>query len=527
MITFLVATACLILGYVFYGAFVAKLFGIDPKRSTPVERLHDGVDYMEIRPWRAFMIQLVNIAGLGPIFGAVLGAAYGPAAYLWIVLGCVLMGAAHDFFSGAISMRYDGCSLPELVGKMLGKGAKSALIPFSALMLMAVGIAFVSGPASLLTEISEKHLSRIPVDAISFDGIVFPFAGTLSWAAIWTGAIIIYYIFAVLLPIDKIIARFYPIFSITLILMALGVSGAMLWKTFTGTLTIPEMTLDSLRNFQPDPDANPLFPMLFVVISCGAISGFHATQTPMLARCLKSERYARPVFYGGMIAEGLLALIWATAAIAYCGGADGLNNAMQNGQTPSTIVNAICSEWLGLVGAIAAILGVILCPITSGDTALRSVRLMAADALGVSQKPMLNRILVSLPIFAVTLALSQVRFEIIWRYIGVCNQTLAAITLWACSTWLAREHKPHWVLSLPATFLSAMCTTYFLSAPHALGGLALNYNFSVISGVIVAFALLAFFVYRVSVARSRENCVPDLRSRENCVSVARSREEDA
>ncbi len=497
MITFFIALVCLILGYVFYGAFVAKLFGVDPARETPVRRLHDGVDYMEIRPWRAFMIQLLNIAGLGPIFGAVLGAAYGPVAYLWIVLGCVFMGAAHDFFSGAISMRFDGCSLPELIGKTLGNGARRVLIPFSALMLLAIGIAFVSGPAGLLAQLSGTLSEVVPVEAVAEGGLVLPFAGTLSWTAIWTGAIVLYYVFAVLMPINKIIGRIYPIFSVTLIFMALGVSGALLWKTATGALEMPELTFSALRNFHADAGANPLFPMLFVVISCGAISGFHATQSPMMARCLKSERHARPVFYGGMIAEGVMALIWASAAIAYCGGAEGLNAAAQAGKTPAVIVNAICTDWLGAVGAVAAILGVIVCPITSGDTALRSVRLIAADALGVSQKPLLNRVLVSLPIFGVALALSQISFDVIWRYVGVGNQTLAALTLWACATWLARERRTHWPLSVPAAFLSAVCATYFLNAPHKLGGLALGYDVSLLAGTLFACALLAFFVMRV------------------------------
>ncbi|MGN0834961.1 MAG: carbon starvation protein A [Candidatus Spyradosoma sp.] len=497
MITFFIALACLILGYVFYGRFVAKLFGVDPARETPAQRLRDGVDFIEIRPWRAFMIQLLNIAGLGPIFGAVLGAAYGPVAYLWIVLGCVFMGAAHDFFSGAISMRFDGCSLPELIGKMLGTGARRVLIPFSALMLLAIGIAFVSGPAGLLAQLSGTLSEAVPASVVSKDGITLPFAGTLGWAAFWTGAIVLYYVFAVLMPINKIIGRIYPIFSVALVFMTLGVSGAMLWKAATGALPMQELTFSTLKNFHANAGANPLFPMLFVVISCGAISGFHATQSPMMARCLKSERYARPVFYGGMIAEGVMALIWASAAIAYCGGAEGLNAAAQAGKTPAILVNAICTDWLGAAGAVAAILGVIVCPITSGDTALRSVRLIAADALGVSQKPMLNRVLVSLPIFAVALALSRISFDVIWRYVGVGNQTLAALTLWACATWLARERRPHWALSLPAAFLSAVCATYFLSAPHGLGGLALGYDVSLLAGTLFACALLALFTWRV------------------------------
>ena len=268
----------------------------------------------------------------------------------------------------------------------------------------------------------------------------------------------------------------------------------MLWQDFSGTLSIPELTFDALKNFHSDADLNPLFPTLFIVISCGAISGFHATQSPMMARCLRSEKYARPVFYGAMIAEGIIALIWASAAIAYCGGAAELN---ASGKPPAVLVNEICTNWLGTVGAVAAILGVIVCPITSGDTALRSVRLIAADALKISQKPMRNRIWVSVPIFAVALLLSQIKFEIIWRYVGLANQILAAITLWACAVWLVRERKPHWFLSVPAAFLTSVCTAYFLNAPHTAGGLALPYTFSWIAGTLSAVVLLALFVKKI------------------------------
>lgn len=492
MLTFLTALLCLILGYAFYGKFIAKLFGVDPARETPVQRLADGVDYIEIKPWRTFMIQLLNIAGLGPIFGAVLGAAYGPVSYIWIVLGCIFMGAAHDFFSGAISMRMDGCSQPDIVGNLLGKGMQRFLVLFSGIMLLAVGIAFVNGPAGLLATQSASLLKDVPADSfISANGIAVSGIFSLEWLPIWTSLIIVYYILAVLLPINKIIGSIYPIFSIALIFMAVGVASTMLWQDFTGTLSMPELTFSSLKNFHADPDLNPLFPTLFIVISCGAISGFHATQSPMMARCLKSEKYARPVFYGAMIAEGVIALVWASAAIAYCGGAEELN---ASGKTPAVLVNEICTAWLGTAGAVAAILGVIVCPITSGDTALRSVRLIAADALKISQKPMRNRIWISLPIFAVALFLSQIRFEVIWRYVGLANQILAAITLWASAVWLVRERKPHWYLSIPAAFLTSVCITYFLNAPHNLGGLALPYTPSWIAGTLSAAALLGIFV---------------------------------
>lgn len=491
MITFLASLICLILGYAIYGKFVAKYFGADADRETPAQKLNDGVDFTEISPWRAFMIQLLNIAGLGPIFGAILGASYGPIAYLWIVLGCIFMGATHDFFSGAISMRTNGASLPELVGNLLGNGMRRFLTVFSGIMLLSIGIAFVSGPAGLLAELS-AHLSPSVSDGgISASELSLPGGFSISWLLFWTLCIIVYYVLAVILPINKIIGTIYPFFSVALIFMALGVAGTMLWKDFSGTLPMQELTLETFKNFKPNPDANSIFPMLFIVISCGAISGFHATQSPMMARCLKSEKSARPIFYGAMIAEGVIALIWASAAIAYCGGAEGLN---ASGKAPAIIVNEICSSWFGIAGTIITVIGVIACPITSGDTAFRSVRLIIADALEIRQKPIRNRILISIPIFGIALLLSQIRFEVIWRYVGLANQILAAISLWAFSVWLVREKKPHWILSIPATFLTSVCVSYFLNAPHKLGGLALPYATSCILGILTALGLLAVFV---------------------------------
>jgi len=495
MVTFIVSIVCLVLGYIFYGRFVSHVFGLDSARETPMQRLNDGVDYIEIRPWRAFLIQLLNIAGLGPIFGAILGAAYGPIAYLWIVFGCIFMGATHDFFSGMISMRANGCSLPDLYGKFFGVNAQRILVLFSGIMLLAVGIAFVNGPADLLATHSSRIAATFGGNFFTAEGFNFPFAGTLSWIVFWSFAIIAYYVLAVILPINKIIGRIYPFFGIALLFMAVGVAGAMLWQGATGTLEIPELTFSTLKNFNLDTDANPVFPMLFVVISCGAISGFHATQSPMMARCLKNEKSARLVFYGAMIAEGVLAMIWATAAIAYCGGADGLN---ASGKTPAVLVDEICSSWLGTTGAIVAVIGVIICPITSGDTALRSVRLIAADALRIPQKPLKNRIFVSIPIFVAALFLSQIKFEIIWRYVGLSNQMLAAGTLWGCAAWLVNAKKSHWILSLPATFLTAVCGSYFLNAPHALGGLDLQYNVSCIGGIAFAALVLFAFVKKAS-----------------------------
>lgn len=482
------------MGYIFYGKLMEKLFGIDPNRKTPASSQPDEVDYIELPAWRIFMIQLLNIAGLGPIFGAILGAAYGPIAYVWIVLGCIFMGAAHDFFSGAISMRNNGYSLPHLIADFLGTRTRGILAILSGIMLLAVGVAFVNGPAGLLSAQSAQLAQAANSTVVNEAGLNLPFT-SISWTLFWTVAIVIYYALAVVLPINKIIGKIYPIFAVALIFMAVGVGVSMLWLDFSGTISMQELSFDNWRNFQIHPEEAPIFPVLFVIISCGAISGFHATQSPMMARCLGNEKYARPVFYGAMIAEGVIALIWAAAAIAYCGGAEAMN---ASGKPPAVLVNEICSSWLGAVGAIAAIMGVIICPITSGDTALRSVRLIIAEAFHIEQKSLRNRILVAIPIFTLALLLSQIRFEIIWRYIGLANQTLAAITLWACATWLAQERKQHWFLSLPATFLSGVCVTYFLFATHRSGGLALPYPIACFTGSICAFGALAFFIKKTA-----------------------------
>lgn len=341
-------------GYFTYGRFVERYFGVSAERDTPVKRLADGVDYQELKPWRMYVIQFLNIAGLGPIFGAIMGAAYGPMAYLWIVVGCIFMGAAHDFFSGMLSLRNDGKDLPEIVGTYIGRGMRRVLIVFAAFLLLAVGVSFVNGPAELLARLTGWDMT------------------------LWLWVIFAYYVFATLLPIDKIIGKVYPFMGGALLFMALGVGAYLIYGDATGAVEMKELTADSLRNFHSNPDANILFPMLFVVISCGAISGFHATQSPLMARCMANEKYARPVFYGAMVSEGIVALIWATAAIAYFGGPEGLNAAADAGKTPAVMVNEICNSWLGRVGAVLAILGVVACPITSGDTAFRSMRLIVA-----------------------------------------------------------------------------------------------------------------------------------------------------
>ena len=474
MLTFIISIGLLIVAYFTYGKFVERFFGASSAIATPVKRLADGVDYHELKPWRIFVIQFLNIAGLGPIFGAILGAAYGPMAYVWIVIGCIFMGATHDYFSGMLSIRHDGTSLPDIVGKYLGNNVRKFMTFFTGFLLLAVGVSFVNGPADLLGNLT--NMSMTP----------------------WLYVIFAYYILATLLPIDKIIGKIYPFMGLALIFMAVAVGGYLLYGGFTGKLYLEELTFDTMKNMHADPANNILFPMLFIVISCGAISGFHATQSPMMARCMTDEKYGRPIFYGAMISEGIVAMIWATAAMAYFGGAEGLNAAAEAGKTPAIIVDAICNSWLGRLGAIIAIVGVVVCPITSGDTAFRSMRLIIADALKFNQKPIKNRLIVSVPIFVVAYLLCNVDFSTIWKYVGIGNQVLATITLWTAATYLAKKGKAHWMMSLPATFLSIVCTTYFLIAPYKVGGLHLSPTISYPVGAIVGIGLFVLFITKIT-----------------------------
>ena len=474
MLTFIISIGLLIVAYFTYGKFVERFFGASSAIATPVKRLADGVDYHELKPWRIFVIQFLNIAGLGPIFGAILGAAYGPMAYVWIVIGCIFMGATHDYFSGMLSIRHDGTSLPDIVGKYLGNNVRKFMTFFTGFLLLAVGVSFVNGPADLLGNLT--NMSMTP----------------------WLYVIFAYYILATLLPIDKIIGKIYPFMGLALIFMAVAVGGYLLYGGFTGKLYLEELTFDTMKNMHADPANNILFPMLFIVISCGAISGFHATQSPMMARCMTDEKYGRPIVYGAMISEGIVAMIWATAAMAYFGGAEGLNAAAEAGKTPAIIVDVICNSWLGRLGAIIAIVGVVVCPITSGDTAFRSMRLIIADALKFNQKPIKNRLIVSVPIFVVAYLLCNVDFSTIWKYVGIGNQVLATITLWTAATYLAKKGKAHWMMSLPATFLSIVCTTYFLIAPYKVGGLHLSPTISYPVGAIVGIGLFVLFITKIT-----------------------------
>lgn len=470
MITFLACITLLVAGFLFYGRFVEKrLFQANPERPTPAHYRADGVDYQVIKPWRVFVIQFLNIAGLGPIFGAILGAAYGPVAYIWIVVGCIFMGAVHDYLSGMISIRSGGRSTPSLIGFYLGRKVRILMNIFIALMLIGVGCSFVTGPADLLN-------NMIPASKL-----------------FWIVMIFIYYILATLVPIDKIIGRIYPYLGGALLFMAVAVGLAMIFKAGNGTLHLTELTPASLKNFHSNPQTNILFPMLFILISCGAISGFHSTQSPIMARCIGNEKYGRPVFYGAMICEGIVATIWATAAMAYTGGPEGLNAAAAAGNTPAILVNRICNDWLGKVGAIIAVMGVIACPITSGDTAFRSIRLILSEALNINQKPILNRILTALPIFVIAVLVCTFDFSTIWNYVGISNQVLASIVLWTASRYLYKHGKSPLFTAIPATFLTYVCVCYFMVAPHKAGGLSLPVNWGHIVAATATVAIVLIF----------------------------------
>lgn len=470
MITFLSSIVLLILGYIFYGKFVEKFFGADPQRLTPAYAINDGVDYIPMPLWKVFIIQFLNIAGLGPIFGAILGAMYGPLAYVWIVLGSIFMGGVHDYFSGMLSIRNNGASLPELVGKYLGNTVKQILRVFTLILLIFVGLSFVTGPAELLQELTSAN------------------------KMIWLYIIFGYYIIATLLPIDKIIGKIYPIFVILVLIMAFLAFIGIIIKYFSGNFSMIELSIANAKNWHIFPDKNILYPMMFIVISCGAISGFHSTQSPMMARCIKNENQGRKVFYGAMIAEGIVAIIWATVAMNYFGGVENLNAQMAaHNNNAAWLVDLVSRTWFGKIGAVFAIIGVVALPITTGDTAFRSARLTAADMFGIDQSKIMKRILISLPFFIIGFIMSQLEFATVWRYLGISNQSLACFVLWTGAMYLAENNKPHWILSIPALIITTICFTYFFIAPNIAGGLNLPGTFSYPAGFIAALVIAALW----------------------------------
>lgn len=453
MITFLICLALLVTAYFVYGRYLEKLADVDTDRKTPVERLEDGVDYIRLPRWRVFLIQLLNIAGTGPIFGAILGACFGPVAFLWITLGGIFFGAMHDFLSGMMIMRHDGRSLPEIIGIYLGVSTRTVVRVFSIVLMVLVGAVFILSPAALLSS-------------------MLPAIGKNIW--IWI--ILAYYILATMLPVDKVIGKVYPIFGVALVAMAVGLFVVLM----TGEYQIPELT--TLHNFQLDPEALPIVPTLFITIACGAISGFHATQSPLMARCITNEKKCKSVFYGSMIAESIIALIWAAIAMAFFNGPTLLGEQLaQHGGNAAWAVDVISNTTLGKVGAILALLGVVVAPITSGDTAFRGARLIVADMFNIDQRPILKRFAVCIPLFIAGYSITLINFDIVWRYFAWANQSLAAVVLWTIYVWLARRKRNYWVALIPAVSMTFVVTCFVFVSPQFFG----------IENRIVAFVLSA------------------------------------
>lgn len=470
MITFIVSIFLLLVGYFVYSKFIEKLIGVDASRPTPAVVHPDGVDYVPMKPWRVFLIQFLNIAGVGPIIGAVMGAQFGTASFLWIVFGCILAGAVHDFISGFISIRQDGASLPEIHGKYLGNGFRQVMRGFTVILMILVGAVFVNTPATLINS--------------NFGGNTM----------LWVGIIFAYYLIATLLPIDKLIGKIYPVFGI----MLLGMAVAILVAFVVYQVPIPEVW-ELLDNQHPQAATNPIFPMMFISIACGAISGFHATQSPLMARCMINEKQARPIFYGAMITEGVVALIWAAAATYFfhdkadlCVGKNG-----------NQMIGIIANEWFNPIIATICILGVISAAVTTGDTALRSARLIAADFMHVDQKPIGKRLLVAVPVFLLAVGLlifslvDKDGFQVIWRYFSWANQVLAVVTLWAITVFLSRLKKEgwYWITLVPAIFMSMVTISFiFVANKEGLGSLIPHTLGYVISAILTVLLCMLFFL---------------------------------
>ncbi len=458
MIIFLVCLGLLAAGYFFYGSFVDRIIGSDENRPTPAKTMADGADYVEMHPAKIFLIQLLNIAGLGPIFGPILGALYGPAALIWIVIGAIFGGAVHDQFSGMLSIRHEGKSIPDVVGYELGNGFKQFMRVFALILLLLVGVVFVLGPAKLL-----GNLTPLSV----------PF---------WVAIIFVYYFLATILPIDKIIGRIYPVFGAILAFMAVSLITALAVKGYD---FYPNLTLANLH-----PKNLPMWPLMFITIACGAISGFHSTQSPLMARCLGNEKNGKRIFYGSMIVEAVIALIWATLGLAFYHGSPGLQEALTHGG-PAGVVNQISISLLGPVGGFLAILGVVVLPITSGDTAFRAARLIIADFINLSQKEGVKRLCIAVPLFVIGFIISKAPFAVIWRYFGFSNQTLATIVLWTGAAYLIKKDSLHWIATIPATFMTAVCASYLA---YAKIGFGLPIKMADIIGVAVAICALIVFL---------------------------------
>ena len=470
MITFILCLAVLIGGYFIYGSYVYKQAALDENISTPAITMQDGIDYIPMPLYKVLLIQFLNIAGTGPIFGAIMGACFGPVAFIWITLGTILAGGVHDFFSGVISMKHNGTSVSEIVGLYLGNTMKNIMRVFSVILLILVGTVFVTSPAGLLSNLTGLNQTLL------------------------VGIIILYYILATVLPVDKIIGKIYPLFGICLILMAVGLCGGMFINHFNGTAHMIELNTKTFSTSLHPAGLN-VFPFLFVTIACGALSGFHATQSPMMARCVTRPKETKAVFYGAMVVEGIVALIWCAVTISFFGTPEGVSEALAINKGPAGVVNVVSRELLGTIGAILAVLGVVACPITSGDTAFRSARLTIADAFKINQSKISKRFIIAIPLFIACIFLTMVDFDIIWRYFAWSNQTLATTFLWTAGVYLYKNNKNYFIAILPATIMSYVCVSYIMQADE---GFKLSSNLSNITGIIVSLVLFVFFMIRRS-----------------------------
>jgi len=475
MISFIVCFLILILGYLFYGKVVDRIFNPDD-RETPAVAINDGVDYVVMPLWKLFLVQLLNIAGLGPIFGALSGAMWGPVVFLWITFGTVFAGAVHDYFAGMLSERNNGASISEVTGIYLGGGMKNVMRVFSVILLIMVGTVFAVGPAGLLVTLCSNSGAT----------------GILTNKVFWLAIIMVYYFIATFISVDKVIGKIYPLFGICLIVMAVGVC----FGTMTSGTPIPEI-FSNFTNMHPK--GTPIWAFMFITVACGAISGFHATQSPLMARCLKSERQGRFVFYGAMVAEGIIALIWAAAGVTLLG----VDKLAEMGGGNNNTVYTICTMTMGKIGIILAMLGVIACPITSGDTAFRSARLTLSDWFKLDQGKWTTRLALCVPVLGIGAilgfgnALGKIDYQIIWRYFSWSNQTLAMIVLWAASMFLAQNKRNYWITAIPATFMSAVSSTYFMMAGECMGLIPFFKNNAAVGypvGIVVAICFLAIFL---------------------------------
>ena len=469
MIWFFLCVGILLAGYFTYGVIIERIFGPKEALKTPAYASTDGVDFVPMSNAKVWLVQLLNIAGLGPVFGPILGALYGPIAMLWIVIGCIFAGAVHDYFSGMLSVRQNGASVPVIVGTQLGSVMKQFMNVFAVILLLLVGVVFVLGPAKLLGSMT----------------------GMEVW--IWTGIIFTYYILATILPIDKIIGRLYPFFGGLLIFMSIGLTVGLIYsgKTFFAATGGIENLFVNLH-----PKELPIWPLIFITIACGAISGFHSTQSPLMARCIENEKNGRFIFYGAMIGEGIIALIWCTLGLSFYETPAALDAVLAAGG-PAKVVHDVSTSLLGGLGGVLAVLGVVILPITSGDTAFRAARLIIAEFLKMPQQAMAKRLMISVPLFALGYFVSKSDFDLIWRYFGWANQTVAAIMLWAAAAYLVRHAKFHWICTIPAIIMTTIVVTFLANAKIGFG---LPMQASTIIGVAFTVAATVLFFLRIRVS---------------------------